>query len=98
MEDVLKILKGVGTSLELINENLPKVVNQIDCLISYSNQLLKTADLDARSKGLVTKISDSINLAVLFMYKIDDVNGYISGSLFKDEADKLKDRGTDRQT
>ena len=32
---------------------------------------------------------------MLFICKIDDVNGYISGSLFKDEADKLKDRGAD---
>ena len=95
MEDVLKILKGVGTSLELIDEYLPKVLNQIDCLISYSIQLIKTADLDARSKGFVRKLSEAINLAVLFICKIDDVNGYISGSLFKDEADKLKDCGAD---
>ena len=82
---------GSGWRVSLLGHR----INQIDCLISYSNQLLKTTDLDARSKGIITKISEDIKLAVLFMYKIDDVNGFISGSLFKDEADKLKDRGAD---
>ena len=94
-EHVSRILNGVVRSLELINEYLPKVLNQIDCLISYSNQFQETADLDASSEGLVTKLSEVIELALLFIYKVNDVNGYISGSLFKDEADKLKDRGAD---
>ena len=95
MADVSKILNVVAESLKLTNEHLPKVLNQIECLISYSNQLLKTADLNSSSNSFVRKLMETINLAELFICKVDDINGYISGSWFKDEGDKVKDLGAD---
>ena len=94
MEDVLTILNVVGRSFELIEQYLPSVVDQIARLIIYSNEILNTADLaQAHSEGVVTKLIETTKLAVQFMSKIDEVYEYISGSLFKDEADTLKDRG-----
>ena len=95
--EAAKLLDSLAKPLELINNDVISVIDVIERLIKYSNQLLETADLDARCIDFIGKLSRAINLAVLFICKIDDVNGYISGSLFKDEADKLalKDCGAD---
>ena len=46
--EAAKLLDSLAKPLELINNDVISVIDVIERLIKYSNQLLETADLDAR--------------------------------------------------